>query len=266
MWITFSASAQESADLTLASPMDSKQLAASLEPCAWWRGKPSAARSWARRCSKGSWTTVLSGAVILPSYRSPRFPASTGTSEAFPASPFPTLVNGEGRTIGDTCGPSSESNLLFSSQGECFLRTWPECSHSVSVICSQTWKELASDVRSACTQRRKSALRTAGTASSSLDWPTPTQKNSPRHTTTTGVMHSGTSLVDAIRLWPTPTANEDACGTPNGKMQRMLGNHPEIRGPLDPDNSKPSGSRSVLNPQFVEALMGFQIGWTDCGR
>ena len=31
-------------------------------------------------------------------------------------------------------------------------------------------------------------------------------------------------------VWPTPTANEDAAGTPNGKMQRQLGNHPDIRG------------------------------------
>jgi DNA (cytosine-5)-methyltransferase 1 len=32
------------------------------------------------------------------------------------------------------------------------------------------------------------------------------------------------------RLWPTPTANEDAAGTPNGKMQKMLGNHPDGAG------------------------------------
>ena len=54
-------------------------------------------------------------------------------------------------------------------------------------------------------------------------------------------------------FWPTPTANEDAAGTPNGKMQKMLGNHPDVRG---------SGI-GTLNPAWVEWLMGFPIGWTD---
>jgi DNA (cytosine-5)-methyltransferase 1 len=58
--------------------------------------------------------------------------------------------------------------------------------------------------------------------------------------------------VERGALWPTPSANEDACGTPNGKMQKMLGNNPEVR--------KEGGS---LNPAWVEILMGFPLGWTD---
>jgi hypothetical protein len=42
----------------------------------------------------------------------------------------------------------------------------------------------------------------------------------------------GANLSDQVKMWPTPTANEDACGTPNGKMQRMLGS-------------------GTLNPEFV---------------
>lgn len=60
------------------------------------------------------------------------------------------------------------------------------------------------------------------------------------------------------RSWPTPTANEDAAGTPRGNMQRMLGNHPGIRG-TTPEEWK-AGS---LNPWWVEWLMGWPIGWTD---
>ena len=54
-------------------------------------------------------------------------------------------------------------------------------------------------------------------------------------------------------LWPTPTANEDAAGTPHGKMQKMLGNHPDVR----------NTGAGTLNPQWVEWLMGFPDGWTD---
>jgi len=64
--------------------------------------------------------------------------------------------------------------------------------------------------------------------------------------------------VNNPHLWPAPTANEDAAGTPNGKMQKMLGNHPYIRG-TTPEEWK-CGS---LNPRWVEWLMGYPDGWTD---
>jgi hypothetical protein len=60
-------------------------------------------------------------------------------------------------------------------------------------------------------------------------------------------------------MWLTPQANEDAAGTPNGNMQKMLGNHPLIRG-TTPEQWK-SGT---LNPMWIEWLMGFPLGWTDC--
>ena len=72
----------------------------------------------------------------------------------------------------------------------------------------------------------------------------------------------GVKLKDAVhhmeKMWPTPTANEDAAGTPKGKMQKMLGNHPEVRGKT-PEEWK-SGQ---LNPTWVEWLMGYPGGWTD---
>jgi hypothetical protein len=62
----------------------------------------------------------------------------------------------------------------------------------------------------------------------------------------------------ASRTWPTPSANEDAAGTPNGKMQRMLGNHPGIRGTTQKEFDK-----GALNPDWVEWLMGYAPGYTD---
>ena len=55
------------------------------------------------------------------------------------------------------------------------------------------------------------------------------------------------------KMWPTPTANEEAAGTSKGKMQKMLGNHPKVR----------SQGIGTLNPTWVEWLMGFPIGYTD---
>jgi hypothetical protein len=61
------------------------------------------------------------------------------------------------------------------------------------------------------------------------------------------------NLNDQVKMWPTPTANEDACGKATGKMQAMLGNHPDL------GKDKTAGS---LNPQFCEWLMGYPKDWT----
>ena len=58
--------------------------------------------------------------------------------------------------------------------------------------------------------------------------------------------------------WHTPQANEDAAGTPAGKMQKMLGNDPRIRG-----TTPEEWARGTLNPVWVEWLMGWPLGWTD---
>ena len=68
----------------------------------------------------------------------------------------------------------------------------------------------------------------------------------------------GMDLQTAAKFFPTPTANEDAAGTPNGKMQAMLGNHPRVRG-----TTPEEWQRGSLNPQWVEWLMGYPEGWTD---
>ena len=62
----------------------------------------------------------------------------------------------------------------------------------------------------------------------------------------------------AKRMFPTPCANEDAAGTPNGKMQRQLGNCEEVRG-----TTPEEWAGGTLNPTWVEWLMGFPVGHTD---
>ncbi len=121
--------------------------------------------------------------------------------------------------------------------------------------------------------------------SAAAKWPTPTAMDSESsacaHLTTDSGRHSGTTLTDAMRMWPTPAATSygssqngingkggeferPSAGTPSLETLARNGELPSLRAPETPmagGNTSPTGL--ILNPRFVEALMGFPIGWTD---
>jgi hypothetical protein len=86
-------------------------------------------------------------------------------------------------------------------------------------------------------------------------WPTPTADDADNVTRDSGQYQSLTRKV----RWLTPSANEDAAGTVNGQMQKMLTHQAK--------ESDPAGTAAggQLNPTWVEWLMGFPLGWTDLG-
>lgn len=86
-------------------------------------------------------------------------------------------------------------------------------------------------------------------------WPTPVRgdaKNSARHTTTTGVMHSGTMMLDAVRVFEMQRSGTSS--TPTGA--------PDPTSEIPPGESG-SSATPVVNPAFLERLMGWPAGWTD---
>lgn len=112
---------------------------------------------------------------------------------------------------------------------------------------------------------------------SSQNWPTPTRRDgdaSARHTTTTGRMHSGTTLTDAIRtfqasrtsLWPTPDAPTGGGGglrkganietqmTEDGKKVQIRLQHqaeawrPQSRW-LTPSATEPGGTSDMVDSE-----------------
>ena len=118
-------------------------------------------------------------------------------------------------------------------------------------------------------------------------WPTPNTRDcaaSGRHTTTTGIMHPGTTLTDAMRQWPTPASRDwRAPNSPSSQKRRASTrsrNYGSARGQQLPNflahslparlislaglDGLPEGARLRLSPLFVERLMGFPSSWTDC--
>jgi len=251
MWIRSSASAQASEVSTSDFTQDCERLAVLLERSAWWRGKPSALQSWRTRCRKATWTTLLSGLETSESYPLQAFPELTGSSVATLVSRSAQRAKDWEKTTLVICGQQSSSSPGLFDQEASSSKTSADTCRSASIASFKTWQDAVSAVRSDCLQRRKSAHLIEESASSSLAWPTPTvvhvkrgnhdesldnfqrrvqnykdgktkgapgkslgvavrmwptptQQNDPRHTTKTGVSHSGTSLIDMVRLWPTP--------------------------------------------------------------
>jgi hypothetical protein len=95
------------------------------------------------------------------------------------------------------------------------------------------------------------------------EWPTPTagdRKSAGSRNLPGSDAHAGVSLTDAVihggsstpREWPTP------CATPYGR-QKTGTDGAAIRPSLETQVKKPG---MQLNPEWVEALQGFPIGWT----
>lgn len=148
-------------------------------------------------------------------------------------------------------------------------------------VCGNTWQESSvkydPDTSSWKTRRSCSAMAATITPESAQN-----TKRFPNLETVVGQ-----------RTWPTPSANEDAAGTPDGKMQWMLTHAaksgcstrtkyqkqkwstPQSRdwkGPSGrsmrgeendlPNQVKQSAATGQLNPDWTEWLMGWPIGWT----
>lgn len=88
-------------------------------------------------------------------------------------------------------------------------------------------------------------------------WPTPVADGDRR----TNYAQGGTSLGYAVRMWPTPCASEARQGfqnRQNGKKGSQESLSTVVQG------APASVAGGALNPTWVEWLMGWPLGWTDC--
>lgn len=283
---TISAHAQDMQDSASLCESFSKTAEQSLT----WRSKLSPARTWSRRWKRESWIRALSGRIFEPSTADRivgSWMSSLADSRASPSAlqerEKPTKTPGTSfRTLRESSMSASLRQSSWKMSTEYLQARWVEKNeHQFSSMCWEDWKRCTTQRRSEYSQRRKSVPRTNDRGSSSWRWPTSTvgdSRNSARHSTKTGISHDGTTLIDAVRLWPTcssrdhkdwPTQSvkrKDRKGEGRGRDQlpRAVYSLNREGGPHSLAKSNSNGKApGLLNPDWSEHLMNVPDGWTD---
>ena len=126
-------------------------------------------------------------------------------------------------------------------------------------------------------KRGKNAQGGAGLPEAMSNWPTPTARDyksgqaSERTHARNARPLSEAVVKHETTNWPTPTAGDadkiSSKPRPGMRHQNYLNNCPMLRdGPHGQANpSGPKNRPALLNPDWVETLMGLPIGWTDLG-
>lgn len=302
MWLHVPASCR-SALATAASTSLSETSARELERSATWRGKPRRWQSWQRAWLTAGWMTLLSGATSPRSTLQPGVDAWISSWLDSRVSPSASQVTDVDRMTSAGSGRSSATSSSDAELQLSFSRTFLESSPRDSATFSGTLPRSGSLRNGAVTARPRSGPLTVGTAGSAWPtpdagvsmhsnrsqssgaatrpnlaliakqgaWPTPTATDAKAsgaaaYSTASG-RHAGTTLTDAaVRLWPTPCTS-DSKRTESGDPPRTGG--PSLVGAINghphETTAKDGSSGWVLNPEFVEALMGLPRGWTDFG-
>lgn len=263
-------------------PESAASKSASAEPCPgtehWctWRGKPMRPQSWRRAWVTEGWMRLLSGMTLSPSTAQRGVDMWMSSQLGSPASPGPREEPARRPTTTGGSGPSSPASFAtFDPSEQSSWRTSRAWRSGGSTTFSGTWPKRGSMLSGGCIELSMSGLPTDGRGSSS----SPTDQTSltdffaqPRDETP-GQMFYPT-------VWPTPvttdafgaarhTSTQPGCMALTDAMRLFL----SFQAELDPssrrlharqEDGEDSSMQAVLYPPFVEALMGYPLGWSEC--
>ncbi len=267
-----------------------------------WRSKPTLWRTWSVRLNRVSWLSKLCTRTLKHSQRKDFEDALITSLRATRASRSVLPVNDKEKT---TLGISGRlSKILLARYGlfAASLKTWQDISTSDSILWSEIWTILVTQLRRDCLRRRKLALRTNESDCSS--WRTPNgsdgeggiMENLPGKdghyklrdqvtwetpTVSTGgyTQADGTvkpKLDQQVKNWPTPDVmnKEVSAETAKKRMKRLKAEGRQTGGTRNlhqvvigqPDQASPNTTgknRGQLNPDWVCSLQGIFPFWTD---
>ena len=107
-----------------------------------------------------------------------------------------------------------------------------------------------------------------GLATAAKLYPTPTQFDATcgdiKGKEYNGQTQHAMKLIQAAKLYPTPTTGAGLCGG-TGNYQQLKALEADGTISTEERRSMAAGNGGQLNPEWVEAMMGFPIGWTASG-
>lgn len=219
------------------------------------RGRLMPLRYWLRVWGTAPWIQRLSGVTSTPSTVARGVTAWIYSLRATHANLSAKPVRGLGSLTLATCGPTLPASFTSVAPASCSARTSPLICTTDSRQSPETWKRWVTELRQHCTRRRSMVPGTSGSAcSGSLVAMLPTPKTEMRDCPAERLRRSP-NLGSVVAMLPTPTAL--SYGTNQGGAAGRVGKvRPSLAGIA-------GGS---LNPEWVEWLMGWPEGWTDCER
>lgn len=253
-------------------------------PFAPWKSIPSVPDDSCSGKMKGTCHRSPFGMMFVPSTDTPGAALLTWFQAGFPAktSVLPGRETGLTATALDFGRKWRESSVKYDPAS----RSWK--THQCSLLgdwepYSETWPRSGTMRNGECWERQTLERRTKETGSGLL--PTPLASNTKAHhmrgadkgkkreprsylTWATPTVcgnynrkgaskNSGDGLATMVAKWPTPTVNDSK----NSTLPPSQIKHDNIPGALL-RSGHPSGGQ--LNPTWVEWLMGWPLGWTDC--
>lgn len=209
------------------------ELALMLESNATWKGKHSLSKTWFSRWNKVYWLQHLYSRILPNSLQNTFTTKYTASLEDIRVSRSPWPASVPEQMTPDTCGhtsaPSSMQLDLFGASS----KMYPGTSPSDTSRSDLTYKALVTRLRKDYSQRKKLALRTRESDSSSSQWPT------PRSSEWKGTGPKG-SKSQKYRL----------------QKKYLDATVEQTDGQPLPDNLNTPGKRLVLNPAWVLQLIG----------
>lgn len=180
------------------------------------------------------WVRRLSGTTCGPSTLARGVESWISSLRESRANRFPQPANDDISTTTGGCGATSLESSPSARPASSSSRTCRGSCVTDCATCGAIFGQWVTEWRRDSSRRQKSARRTDGNGSSF--WPTPTEadcRHSGSRNTARSKAHTGTSLSDLVLT-----------GNSHGRAGRT------------------GVSPMVLNPRFVEHLMGVPIGWT----
>lgn len=234
------------------------------------KGKQRPLQSWQRTWNEGGWIRLLSGMTLQPSQAmslAHSWITSTLSQQDSLANRGQSQDSEKEPMTNDGSGLlSSDWFAKYDHEASSWRTSQVSFMEELSTF-SETWPRSGS-MRSGFAYKRPT-FKHPTDEKEFLSWPTPdTMPEAPN--SSANVKIRPTSLLKTAiwaleqAVWLTPSANEDAAGTLDGNMQRMLSHQvQEIarHGGIFSKNVQTSHLR--LNSKFVEWLMGWPEGWLE---